>query len=235
MRYQLLGCHYLDVDETTVQVLREPDRGIGSLYMAVRDLPARDARSDYKYQPIQSDMAVREFLAGWSDYLTTDGYGLNFNMGISGVTNTASMVHTRRKFAEIVRVTSGDADCERTDSLTLEVRRHISRILRVDSRSDGMLPYEWREAMSREPRPYVKSSRAGSEGTIAKAMTGILLHGALAYALRFWSYVTDVPEDGRLGLDNNTAEQAIKPFVIGRKNWLFSNTPRGAEAFAAIY
>ena len=71
--------------------------------------------------------------------------------------------------------------------------------------------------------------------SLNSAMPGLALHRALAYALKYWPYVMNVLKDGRLGLDNNIAERAIKPFVIGRKNWLFSDTPRGAEASAAIY
>lgn len=74
-----------------------------------------------------------------------------------------------------------------------------------------------------------------AKGQLPRAVPGLALHGALSYAVGYWPYVTNVLEDGNLALDNNIAERAIKPFVIGRKNWLFSDTPRGAEASAAIY
>ena len=175
------------------------------------------------------------FRSGWSGCLTTDGYGPYFSMGLEGVTNTACLVHVRRKFAEIVRVAGGDAACEGADSIALEARRRIDRIFRADSRFDGMGPEERRKAREERLRPLMESFREWAEAAIGSAMPGLALHRALAYALKYWPYVMNVLKDGRLGLDNNIAERAIKPFVIGRKNWLFSDTPRGAEASAAIY
>jgi hypothetical protein len=58
---------------------------------------------------------------------------------------------------------------------------------------------------------------------------------AITYCLNQWEKLTVYPNDGRLNIDNNRAERAIKPFVIGRKNWLFSNTANGADASAILY
>lgn len=58
---------------------------------------------------------------------------------------------------------------------------------------------------------------------------------AITYSLNQWEKLTAFLKDGRLEIDNNRSERAIKPFVIGRKNWLFANTPRGAKASATIY
>jgi hypothetical protein len=62
-----------------------------------------------------------------------------------------------------------------------------------------------------------------------------LLGTAVTYGLNQWENLVRFLEDGRIELDNNRAERSIKPFVIGRKNWLFANTPKGARASAAIY
>jgi hypothetical protein len=62
-----------------------------------------------------------------------------------------------------------------------------------------------------------------------------LVGQAIAYSLNQWEKLTAFLDDGRLELDNNRSERSIKPFVIGRKNWLFANTPRGAKASATIY
>ena len=237
MRERLLECRYLNADETTVQVLREPGREAKrkSYMWLFRTGPHEVPICVYEYRPTRSGSVPREFLSGWSGYLTTDGYDPYFSMGLPGVTNTACLVHVRRKFAEIVRVAGGDAACEGADSVALEARRRIDRIFRVDSRFDGMEPDRRRKARERELRPLMESFRAWAEAAVGGAMPGLALHRALSYALRYWPYVMNVLEDGRLGLDNNIAERAIKPFVIGRKNWLFSDTPRGAEASAAIY
>ena len=81
----------------------------------------------FEYHPTRSGSVPRAFLENWEGYLTTDGYGPYFNLGIEGVTNTACLVHVRRKFAEIVKLAGGDAACEGADSLALEARRRIEQ------------------------------------------------------------------------------------------------------------
>ena len=73
------------------------------------------------------------------------------------------------------------------------------------------------------------------EAQIPNAVPRSALHKALLYSRKYWPYAMNVLDDGRLALSNNIAERGIKPFAIGRKNWLFSDTPRGAAASAAIY
>lgn len=92
-----------------------------------------------------------------------------------------------------------------------------------------------RKLRDKRLRPLMESFQRWAEAAVPKAVPGLALHKALLYALKYWPYVTNVLEDGRLGLDNNISERAIKSFVIGRKNFLFSDTVRGAEASAAIY
>ena len=67
--------------------------------------------------------------------------------------------------------------------------------------------------------------------TAPKSALGKAIH----YLLEQWPYLTRYLEDGRLELSNNRAERSMKPFVMGRKNWLFANTPGGAQASSVIY
>ena len=69
----------------------------------------------------------------------------------------------------------------------------------------------------------------------AKTAPKSALGKALHYLREQWPYLVRYLEDGRLELSNNRAERSIKPFVIGRKNWLFSNTPAGAQSSAVVY
>ena len=71
--------------------------------------------------------------------------------------------------------------------------------------------------------------------TRQKVLPKSVLGKAIQYALNQWPNLCHFLQDGRLDIDNNRSERAIKPFVIGRKNWLFSNTPNGAKASATIY
>ena len=237
MKEKLLECRYLNCDESEVQVLKEPGREAKqkSYMWLFRSGPHETPNCIYEYHPTRSGGVPKSFLAGWSGYLTTDGYEPYFNLGIEGVTNTACLVHVRRKFAEIVKAAGGDAVCEAAGSLALEARRRIDRIFRIDKKFDEMEPERRRKAREKKLRPHMESFREWAEAAISKAVPKMPLHDAFLYALKYWPYVMNVLKDGRLGLDNNIAERAIKPFVIGRKNWLFSDTVRGAEASAAIY
>ena len=237
MREKLLEGRYINADETEVQVLKEPGREPQkkSYMWLFRSGPHDRPNCIFEYHPTRSGKVARAFLAGWSGYLTTDGYDPYFNLGIEGIVNTACLVHVRRKFAEIVKGAGGDAVCEGVDSLALEGRRRIDRIFKVDEGFDKMAPAARKRARAKKLKPMMSSFRKWAESAITQAAPGLALHAALAYALKYWPYVMNVLEDGNLGLDNNIAERSVKAFVIGRKNWLFSDTPRGAEASAAIY
>lgn len=237
MKEKLLKCKYINADETAVQVLKEPDRlAKQKSYMWLfRSGPHEIPNCIFEYHPTRSGDVPHAFLKGWSGYLTTDGYDPYFNLGIKGITNTACLVHIRRKFAEIVKVAGGDAACEGVNSLALEARRRIDRIFRIDKKFNSMDPQARLEARNEKLKPHMESFRAWAEVAITKAVPNMPLHKALTYALKYWPYVMNVLKDGHLGLDNNISERAIKSFVIGRKNWLFSDTPKGASASAAIY
>ena len=237
MRERLLEGRYIHADETEVQVLREPGREAKqkSRMWLFRSGPHDVPNCIFEYHPTRSGQVARDFLGGWEGYLTTDGYDPYFNLGLEGVTNTACLVHVRRKFAEIVKVAGGDAAAEGAGSVALEARRRIDAMFHVDSRFDGMTPAMRKVKRISELKPLMAGFEEWARVQIGLAVPRMPLHDALAYALKFWPYVMNVLEDGNLVLDNNIAERAIKPFVIGRKNWLFSDTPRGAEASAAIY
>ena len=106
MKEKLLECRYLNADESEVQVLKEPGREPQqkSYMWLFRSGPHETPNCVFEYHPTRSGSVPRAFLGeDWEGYLTTDGYDPYFNLGIEGVTNTACLVHVRRKFAEIVK------------------------------------------------------------------------------------------------------------------------------------
>ena len=205
MKEKLLECRYLNADESEVQVLKEPGREPQqkSYMWLFRSGPHETPNCVFEYHPTRSGSVPRAFLEGWEGYLTTDGYDPYFNLGIEGVTNTACLVHVRRKFAEIVKLAGGDAVCESADSLALEARKRIDRIFRVDSRFDKMEPEQRRKAREKKLRPHMESFEEWATWALGEAVPGLALHDALKYAIKYWPYVMNVLKDGRLGLDNN--------------------------------
>ena len=237
MRLELLGHARIHADETVVQVLKEPNREAKQksrmwlFCSASCDVPIYI----FKYDETRSKRVPMEFLQGWSGTLTTDGYKPYFTMGLPNITNVACGVHIRRYFARIVKNAGGDAKASATDSVALEARRRIDYIFHVDSRFDGLPPDERKAARKRELAPLMEEFYEWVKLQLPKASPRLALHRALEYAYTFWPYLMNVLNDGHLELDNNIAERAQRIFVVGRKNWLFSDTPRGANASAAIY
>lgn len=235
MKAHLLEGDIIHADETEVQVLKEPNREAKQKSrMWLFCAPACDhPLYVYEYHPTRSGDVAARFLTGWTGTLTTDGYKPYFTL--DGITNTACLVHARRRFAEIVKVAGGDIKAEEAGSVALEARRMIDHMFAVDSKFDALDANERRTRRNSELRPLMEKFFTWAQARLLEAVPTLALHGALAYAIKYWPYVMNVLDDGRLELSNNIAERAIKPFVIGRKNFLFSDTPRGAEASAGIY
>lgn len=237
MRAELMSHVRIHADETVVQVLREPRRAAERksrmwLFCSARcDVPVYI----FHYDETRSGSVACDFLAGWSGTLTTDGYKPYFNLGNPGVTNVACGVHIRRYFAKIVIAAGGDDKAATSQSVALEARRRMDRMFHIDSKFDGMEANERRAARDRELRPLMEDFLPWAIEQRGKASPKLALHRALDYAVTCWPYFMHVLDDGHLELSNNIAEQAQRIFVVGRKNWLFSNTPRGAEASAAVY
>jgi hypothetical protein len=84
-------------------------------------------------------------------------------------------------------------------------------------------------------KPILEAYLAWFQKQRSRTLPKSLLGQAIAYSLNQWDKLTAFLQDGRLEIDNNRSERSIKPFVIGRKNWLFADTPRGAQASATIY
>ena len=238
MKEKLLSCKVIHADETVIQVLKEPDRKASAksrmwLFCSGRsDVPIYI----YEYHETRGKSVAENFLRNWSGYLTTDGYQPYFTLETEGeIVNVACLVHIRRPFAQIVKAAGGDAKAEAVQSIALRARRLIDEMFAIDAAFDEMEPEERRIARAEKLAPKMDAFGIWIDEQIPKASPGLKLYEALLYAKKYFSYTKNVLIDGRLELDNNIAERAIKPFVIGRKNWLFSDTPRGADASAAIY
>lgn len=242
MKELLLQGDIVHADETEVQVLKEPDREAkckSRMWLFAAPACARPIYV-YEYNPTRSGKVAEGFLRGWSGWLCTDGYRPYFALENGGrVANVACLVHIRRKFAEIVKSAGGDAKAEAAGSVALAARRRIDAMFAIDSRFDGMAAagdFEGRRlGRERDLRPLMDDFYEWAQARRMEASPRMALDAALRYAVEYWPYAMNALDDGRLELDNNLAERAIKPFVIGRKNFLFSDAPRGAEASAGIY
>jgi transposase len=234
MAFHLKKRDILHADETTLQVLKEPDRSAQSqsymwLYRSGRDGPAIVL---YEYQPTREAVHPKTFLKGFRGFLHVDGY-VGYE-GLPDVCLVGCLAHARRKFIEAINVlptperkkggTTAHAGLAFCDKL-FQIERDLHDVS-AEERFAG------REANS---KPMLASFHAWLEEMSAKVLPKSALGGSITYCRNQWPKLLGFLADGRLELDNNRAERSIKPFVIGRKNWLFANTPRGAKSSAIIY
>ena len=233
LRAQLREGSLIHMDETTVQVNTEPGRKASSpSYMWVsRGGPPKQQVVLFDYDPSRAGAVPRRLLEGFGGVLLTDGYeGYAQSVREYGLTHAGCWAHARRKFVEAQKLQPKGKTGRADKALTL-----IARLYRIE-REGRTLTDEQRLALRQEhSRPVIDKIHAWLEKSLAQVPPKGGIGRALHYLHGQWPKLVRFLEDGRIPLDNNPAENAIRPFVIGRKNWLFSHSPSGAAASAALY
>lgn len=238
MNQTVLDYDILQMDETPVQVLKEAGRAATSRsYMWVRrGGPPASPTILFDYAPSRGAAVPERLLQGYAGYLQTDGYEGYTSVGAwPEIIGVGCMGHARRKFDEAVKA-QAKAKTGR-GGLAREGLDHIARIYAVEREArQKRLGPEARLALRQEKaRPHWQALESWLKQSLAQVPPSTLTGKALAYLHRQWDRLIRVLEDGRLEVDNNLCENAIRPFVLGRKNWLFADTPRGAVASARLY
>jgi transposase len=232
LKRELLSRDVLHADETTLQVLHEPGKTAQSKSYMWLYRTGGDAEHPivlYEYQPDRKSSRPAEFLGNFKGYLHADGYD-GYHKLPESITVVGCWAHLRRKFDEALKVLP---ERDREGSLALRGKRYCDKLFEFE-RGFAELSAEARlQARLERAKPVMDEffTWAQSCGAAPKTPVG----KAAYYALSQRKYLENYLLDGRLELSNNRAERSIKPFVIGRKNWLFANTPRGAKASAVIY
>ena len=234
MHEKLLELDILHADETTLQVIREDGRDAKTksfmwVYRSGRYGPPIIL---YEYQPTRNGDHPMRFLPDFAGYLHADGYA-----GYNDVKNAKILgcwAHARRKFIDALATLPKEAQSDE-NALANIALKYISGLYKIEKALHDASP-EHREAVRNELSKdildeFKKWLDRESKLTLPKSAIG----QAITYCLNQWAKLNMFLKDGRLDIDNNRAERSIKPFVIGRKNWLFANTPRGAKTSAIIY
>jgi transposase len=226
----------INIDETPVQVLKEPGRSnTSNSYMWVY----RGGDPDhpvliYQYQPTRSGQVPLSFLKDYQGYVQTDGYAGYDALGRkAGVDLVGCWAHARRKFIEVIKAKSKKGKKGIADKAI----DFIGKLYRIEKQAkEGCLkPDAIYQLRQEEAKPILEEFHnwllSKSNITPPQGLLGKAIH----YTLKYWDRLIRYIEDGRLRPDNNLAENAIRPFVIGRKNWLFSGSPNGAKASSNLY
>ncbi len=229
----LLNQDIIHADETPLQVLKEENRKAKQKsYMWLYKSNSYDDQIVlYDYQISRGQEHPKRFLSGYTGYLQTDGYAA-YNK-LNNTTQVGCLAHVRRKFKDAMDVLKdpvaqkasmsyiGFTYCNKLYSIEKSIKD-----LPLDERSSKRM--ELSLPIFKEFQKWVKDQALNS---LPKSAYG----RAITYANNQLPKVKNYILDPRLDIDNNSAERSIKPFVIGRKNWLFSNTAKGAKASSLIY
>ncbi|ABK42848.1 transposase IS66 [Magnetococcus marinus MC-1] len=238
MRDKMLDYDILQMDETTIQVLKEKDKVAASnSYMWVqRGGPPGSPVILFDYDPTRGAEVPKRLLAGYKGWLQTDGYAGYLGVGAQeDVILMGCFAHARRQFDEAIKALgkSKKGKIGKAGQALSLIRKLYA--VEKDLREEEATPERRYKVRQERSRPIIDELKTWLEDNRAGVLPKSKLGEAMGYLTNQWSSLIRYLDDGRLEIDNNRAENAIRPFVIGRKNWLFSNSVRGAKASANLY
>jgi len=233
-----LAYDILQMDETSVQVLKEDGRpATAKSFMWVRrGGPPGQRIILFDYAASRAGSVPMQILEDYRGYLQSDAYAAYDKPGRrDGVKHVGCLDHARRKFVEAVKAQHAVAGMER--GLAPEALLLIRKIYVIEKLArDASMTADARHRLREEKaRPIWDELRAWLDRNRNAAPPQSLTGKAIGYLADEWPRLMRYLDDGRLEVSNVLCENAIRPFVIGRKNWLFSDTPAGAHASARLY
>lgn len=240
LKQEVLSGPLIHMDETTLQVLKEKGRSPNTKsYMWVMRGGAPGKPAVYfHYSPTRASSVAQELLKSYQGVVQTDGYaGYNFIDPSSNMEHAGCWAHSRRKFMEILKIKSkyhkkkakvGHADHAVNFIRQLYAIEHQANEEQLSVEQRGAIRQEKAKPLADEFHKWLKDlePKTPPKGILGKAIT---------YTLNQWKQLTLYLDYGFIPMDNNLAENAIRPFVVGRKNWLFCDSVAGAEASARLY
>jgi transposase len=230
----VLGAAKLHADDTPVRVLA-PGTGktrTGRLWVYVRDdrpagSPAPSAAL-YRYTPDRKGERPAEHLKGFTGALQADGYaGFDRLYADGRIFEVACWAHVRRKFHD-VHAANGSP-------VAGEALQRIGALYAIEADIRGKPPDERRRVRQARAGPPIDALRVWLDATLPKLSAKSDLAAAIRYARTRWPALCRYRDDGRLEIDNNAAERALRAVALGRKNWLFAGSDAGGTRAAAIY
>ena len=233
-RVLIRGGPVVNIDDTRVQVMNEPGRAdtTTSFMWLARGGPPDAPVTLYHYSPTRNADYLRELLGGTSLYMQGDAYQVHELLAKeeSGIVRVGCFAHARRKFYEA-------AHGNKKTGAAHEGMKYITQLYRVETelRADNRDDEAFVEARREQVKPILEKFHRWLVRKQETVVPSSLLGKAVNYTLDEWSALIRYLDHPALTPDNNAAENAIRPFVLGRKNWLFSGSPNGADASCTIY
>lgn len=238
LRDALLQAPLIHCDETRVQVLKEPGKTAQSQsYMWVQVAGSDRPVILFDYDPSRSGSVPERLLAGYQGYLQTDGYEGYAAIGRqAGVINQGCWAHARRKFDEAIKAQGKPLKGKPAKAGKAQMGlSYIQKLYRIEQQVAEQPPDKRWEVRQQQSVKVLAALRQWLDKSLDQVPPKSALGKALQYLHSQWDKLVRYCDAGYLRMDNNRAENAIRPFVVGRKNWLFSNSQAGAHASANLY
>lgn len=242
MREELLESGFVQCDESRYQVLKEPGKTAESLsYIWVQRATAQGHPLIlYEYDRSRSAEVPKRLFEGYEGVLQTDGYEGYGAIGREpGIIHVGCWAHARRKFTDALKVRG--KNCKKgakrgTKQSKAEAGlRFIQKLYAIERQVKDASPEERVRVRKDRSLPILADLRKWLDVSLGVVVPQSLTGKALAYLNGQWPKLVRVFDHGEVPLDTNLVENAIRPFAIGRKNWLFADTVHGAEASANLY
>jgi len=214
------------IDETPIQVLKEVGKKASSKsYMWVQRAGNNIL---FNYHNSRSSKVVEQLLSNYQGALMTDGYPGYDAVAIKyNITHLACWVHARRYFIKVID-SGKNPNAQRMIDL-------IGKLYAIEKQIKELHPDEKYKQRQENSLPVIEEIKNFLDKILHSTAPGGAMGKALVYLQNQWPKLIRYIDEGNYPIDNNAAENAIRPFVVGRKNWLFANTPKGAHASANLY
>ena len=231
LRKELLERDVIHSDESPLQVLKEEGKKPQSKSYMWLHRSGDDGKSPivlYDYQSSRNGDHAVKYLKGFTGYHHCDGYS-GYNK-LEGVKRCACWAHLRRKFVEAMPNKSAKGAPKTNAQIG---RDYCDKLFRIEGELADLSPQERQLKRLELEKPVLEAFWRWLESL--NPLKGSALGKAVTYAINQKPYLENYLLDGRCSISNNSAENSIRPYAVGRKNWLFADTPKGASASAAVY
>lgn len=232
LKEKLVEHEVLHADETKVQVLKESGKKAETNSYMWLYRTSGDAKSSiilYEYQPNRKHEHPKNFLENFKGYLHTDGYEAYHKLP-DDIISVGCLAHLRRKFVDALKAIPKD---KQKNSPAAKAVAYCDKLFEFERSFAKLSNYQRKLKRDELSKPVYDEFYTWLEELYALPQS--LLGKAVGYSMSQKKYMDRYFLDGRLEISNNRAERCIRKFVIGRNNWLFSNTPNGAKASSIYY
>jgi transposase len=226
----LLMKKYLQMDETTLQVLNEEEKKATSKsYMWVRFAPGINPIVLFDYAPGRGGKVPLELLEGFKGTLQVDGYdGYNESCNAYQLIRLGCNDHARRKFFDAFKSNSNKSIGKRGIGFYKD-------LYKIEERIKNLSPAERKAVRQAEAKPIMEEFKKWLDSKRGSVTPKSLGGKAISYTLNEWPYLTGYLDNGEVEISNILVENKIRPFALGRKNWLFSASVEGAKSTGILF